>query len=74
MKGKKYPLTVGIRAAKHEIVLLTDADCAPVDKCWISSMASVYDEQTEIVLGYAPYRKYETLINKYIRYETFMSG
>ena len=74
MKGKKYPLTVGIRAAKHEIVLLTDADCAPIDKHWISSMASVYDGQTEIVLGYAPYRKYGTLINKYIRYETFMNG
>ncbi len=74
MKGKKYPLTVGIRAAKHEIVLLTDADCAPVDKNWIRSMVAAYDEQTEIVLGYAPYRKFGTLINKYIRYETFMNG
>src|SRR5688572_29743640 len=27
--GKKYPLSVGIKEAKHEIVLLTDADCVP---------------------------------------------
>src|SRR6185369_6681890 len=25
--GKKYPLSIGIKEAKHEIVLLTDADC-----------------------------------------------
>lgn len=74
MKGKKYPLTVGIRAARHDIVLLTDADCAPSGKNWISSMISVFTEQADIVLGYAPFRRYNTLINKFIRFETFMSG
>src|SRR5499426_1444394 len=27
ISGKKYPLSIGIKEAKHEIVLLTDADC-----------------------------------------------
>ena len=27
--GKKYPLSIGIKEAKHEILLLTDADCVP---------------------------------------------
>ncbi|HUM46135.1 MAG TPA: glycosyltransferase [Chitinophagales bacterium] len=74
MQGKKYPLTVGIRAAKNEVVLLTDADCVPAGKQWIRDMAAVFSTQTEIVLGYAPYRKYAGFINKYIRYETFMTG
>lgn len=74
MQGKKYPLTVGIRAAKHELVLLTDADCTPSGSRWISSMTAVFTGETEIVLGYAPYRKYGTFINKFIRYETFING
>ena len=27
--GKKYPLSIGIKEAKHEVLLLTDADCVP---------------------------------------------
>ena len=73
--GKKYPLAVGIKSAKHEIVLLTDADCIPASEFWIQSMQSVYaDEKTEIVLGYSPYHKQKTLLNKLIRWETFHSA
>lgn len=74
MQGKKYPLTVGIRAAKNEVVLLTDADCSPASRYWIQSMTAVFDPNKEIVIGYAPYRKYANFINRYIRYETFMTA
>lgn len=74
MQGKKYPLTVGIRAAKNEVVLLTDADCTPAGPQWIKSMASLFWGETAIVLGYAPYKKYGTFINKFIRYETYING
>lgn len=69
--GKKFPLSIGIKTAKHEILLLTDADCVPASEYWISSMQNVYDEQTEIVLGYGPYHKKKTFLNKLIRWETF---
>lgn len=73
--GKKYPLAVGIKSAKHEIVLLTDADCIPASEFWIQSMQSVFaNEKTEIVLGYSPYHKQKTLLNKLIRWETFHSA
>ena len=73
--GKKYPLAVGIKSAKHEIVLLTDADCIPASEFWIQSMQSAFaDEKTEIVLGYSPYHKQKTLLNKLIRWETFHSA
>ncbi|MFM7233036.1 MAG: glycosyltransferase, partial [Flavobacteriales bacterium] len=29
MQGKKFAITLGIKAAKHDIILLTDADCVP---------------------------------------------
>jgi glycosyltransferase involved in cell wall biosynthesis len=69
--GKKFPLSIGIKSAKHEIVLLTDADCVPASEHWIESMQSTYDEDTEIVLGYGAYHKKKGLLNKLIRWETF---
>ena len=69
--GKKFPLTVGIRESKHEILLLTDADCVPASEHWIEKMQAAYDEKTEIVLGYGAYHKKKGLLNKLIRFETF---
>ncbi len=39
--GKKYALQTGIKVAKNEIILLTDADCQPKDRFWIEKMATV---------------------------------
>lgn len=71
ISGKKYPLSVGIREAKYEILLLTDADCVPASENWIEKMQGAYDEETEIVLGYGAYHKAKGLLNKLIRFETF---
>ena len=71
-KGKKFPLSIGIKSAKHEILLLTDADCKPSSKNWIASMVSNYTSKTDIVLGYGPYNKSKGFLNLLIRYDTFM--
>ena len=71
ISGKKYPLSVGIREAKHEVLLLTDADCVPASEHWIEKMQHGYDENIEIVLGYGAYHKRKGLLNKLIRFETF---
>jgi cellulose synthase/poly-beta-1,6-N-acetylglucosamine synthase-like glycosyltransferase len=42
ISGKKYPLSIGIKEAKHEIVLLTDADCVPASEFWIQKMQDAY--------------------------------
>ena len=72
--GKKFPLSIGIKSAKYEIVLLTDADCIPATEHWISSMQHEYNEKTEIVLGYGAYHKKSGILNKLIRWETFHSS
>ncbi len=69
--GKKFPLSIGIKTARHEIVLLTDADCSPASEHWIYSMQSMYTDGTEIVLGYGALSKKNGLLNKIIRWETF---
>jgi glycosyltransferase involved in cell wall biosynthesis len=69
--GKKFPLTVGIKTAKYEVVLLTDADCVPASEFWIEKMQEGYKNGVEIVLGYGAYHKKSGLLNKLIRWETF---
>jgi glycosyltransferase involved in cell wall biosynthesis len=69
--GKKFPLSVGIREADYEILLLTDADCVPATEHWLQKMQDGYDEGIEIVLGYGPYKKKQGFLNKVIRFETF---
>ncbi|MFT3901696.1 MAG: glycosyltransferase [Niabella sp.] len=69
--GKKYPLSIGIREAKHELLLLTDADCVPASEHWVQKMQAAYDEGIDIVLGYGAYIKYKGWLNRLIRFETF---
>ena len=69
--GKKFPLSVGIKTAKYEIVLLTDADCVPSSEHWIEKIQESYEDSTEIVLGYGAYHKKKGLLNRLIRWETF---
>jgi glycosyltransferase involved in cell wall biosynthesis len=69
--GKKFPLSMGIKSAKYEIVLLTDADCVPASEHWIQKMQDTYTDDVEIVLGYGAYHKQPGLLNKLIRFETF---
>ncbi|MEO6134639.1 MAG: glycosyltransferase, partial [Ginsengibacter sp.] len=69
--GKKFPLSIGIKTAKHEIVLLTDADCVPASEFWIDKMQEGFDEGIEIVLGYGPLHKKKGFFNKLVRWETF---
>lgn len=69
--GKKYPLSMGIKEALYEIVLLTDADCVPATEFWIQKMQDAYRPGVDVVLGYSPYKKGAGVLNKLIRFDTF---
>jgi len=69
--GKKFPLSMGIKSAKYEILLLTDADCVPASEKWMQLMQNGYDKSIDIVLGYGPYSKKKGMLNQLIRFETF---
>lgn len=68
--GKKFALSLGIKAAQYEHLLMTDADCLPASENWIAEMVSSYTENKEIVLGYGGYMKEPSFLNKWIRFET----
>jgi glycosyltransferase involved in cell wall biosynthesis len=72
--GKKFALMVGIKGTKYEHILFTDGDCYPVSNHWIKEMMEGYTAEKEIVIGYGPYKKEKTFLNKLIRFDTFMIG
>lgn len=72
--SKKYALTLGIKAAKYDTLLLTDADCKPASAEWISDMAASLSNGKQIVLGYGAHLKEKGLLNMLIRYDTFYTG
>jgi len=73
--NKKFALTLGIKAAKNEYLLFTDADCYPKTTEWIKEMSSQFTKEKTIVLGYGAYEKNKnSFLNKIIRFETLMTA
>lgn len=73
--NKKFALTLGIKAAKKEYLLFTDADCYPASKDWITLMSSQFTMHKTIVLGYGAYEKIAgSFLNKIIRFETMLTA
>ena len=72
--GKKYALTLGIKAAKYENIVLTDADCTPASRHWLSHMSSQFTEGTQINLGFSYYEERTGFLNTFIRFETLVTA
>lgn len=72
--GKKFAVTLGIKASAHEVLLFTDADCRPLSSSWAREMSARFTGDTEIVLGFSPYARFPGLLNRLIRFETFYTG
>lgn len=73
-RGKKFALAVGIKSAKHDLLILTDADCTPKSNRWIAEIQNNFTEKTEIVLGYSGYKYEKGFLNKLIRFDTIMTA
>ena len=69
-KGKKFPLALGIKSAKYENLLLTDADCEPAGDQWMAEMMKGFGKLKEVVLGYGPYYTTKGFLNQIISFET----
>jgi glycosyltransferase involved in cell wall biosynthesis len=73
-KGKKFPLALGIKSAKNDLLLLTDADCYPQSNQWLRKMQQKFTSTQEIILGYGTYEVRKGFLNKLIRYDTMMTA
>lgn len=71
---KKRALTQAIGVAQFDRLLFTDADCVPGPD-WVRSMATLLpDPDNTVLVGYSPFEKRAGLLNRFARYETFLTG
>ena len=71
---KKHALQQAIRQARHDRLLLTDADCRPASAQWLARMTQPLGDRTQVVLGYSPYFRRPGWLNHFIGYETLHTG
>ena len=74
LSHKKLALTMGIKAARHDILLFTEADCRPIGPKWIKAMAGSYNPETDIILGFCAYRHTKGFLHKLIAYDNLTNG
>jgi biofilm PGA synthesis N-glycosyltransferase PgaC len=72
--GKKFAVTMGIKAASFDWLVFTDADCEPASPNWLMGMQEPEESEKEIIIGYSPYFKRKGLLNVLIRFETFFTA
>ena len=72
--GKKFPLSMGIKSAQNDLIILTDCNCMPVNDQWLRSVVNRYNSQTEIVIGYSPYVQQKSHLNRLMRFDALQNG
>ncbi|MCG8607887.1 glycosyltransferase [bacterium] len=63
---KKRALNLGVRQAKGEIIVTTDADCLP-GRDWVAEMVKYFDSGVGLVAGYNPYRHWGSTLSQFSR-------
>jgi len=71
---KKLAMLIGIKAAKNDLLVFTDADCQPVSKLWLRAVASAASGKADLIIGYGGYIPEKSFLNSYIRYETMFTA
>ncbi len=68
MSKNKLAITLGVKAAKNNWIVLTDPRCKPMGSDWLSSLAKSLSDKNSIVLGYVnyaedsmPYHRFEQM-------------
>lgn len=75
MDAKKYAITLGIKAAKYDQLLFTDADCDIHSTKWLETMASGFtNQETSIVLGASLIKGGKNLVAHFARYESLLTA
>ena len=72
--GKKFPLSMGIKSAKNDLLVLTECNCMPTNDLWLRSVVEHYNDRTEIVIGYSPYMQRKGILNHLIRFDALQQG
>lgn len=72
MSRKKLAITIGVKAAKTEWIVMTDITCRPDSEQWLRTLAGKCAEGNNLVIGYtrydietSDYRRFERLVDAF---------
>lgn len=74
INDKKLALTLGIKAAKHDILLFTEPDTKPLSMKWIYEYAKTFDKGKDVVLGCCQIEINKSYFKNYMLYDNLFSG
>ena len=73
-RGKKMAISMGIKCASYDHILLTAPNCKPASKLWLSLMAQNFQFQKKIVLGYNSYEKKKGVYSHFVLYDNLVGA
>ena len=74
INDKKLALTLGIKAAKHDILLFTEPDTKPLSMKWIYEYAKTFDKGKDVVLGCCQIEINKSYFKNYMLYDNLFSS
>ena len=73
-RGKKMAISMGIKCASYDHILLTSPNCTPTSKQWLSLMAENFQFQKKIVLGYSTFTKKRSPYNHFLHFDNLVNA
>lgn len=73
-RGKKMAISMGIKCATYDHILLTSPNCIPASKQWLSLMSQNFQFQQKIVLGYNTFVKKNSPYNRFVHYDNLIGA
>ena len=70
MSARKLAVTLGVKAAKYEWIVLLDAESTPLSDHWLATLARSFNDSADIVMGYSNYALETRARHRFIRLRT----
>ncbi len=70
MSKQKLSVSLGVKAAKNEWVVLIDSECAPQSDAWLKALSRNFGEGSDMVIGYSNYVPTATPFYRFVRLRT----
>ena len=73
-RGRKFPISLGIKSAKYDHIVLAGADCVPSGFEWLKNLARNFSEKKEVVLCFCTYTKQKGLFKFLLQYDNLTTA
>ena len=73
-RGKKMAISMGIKCASYDHILLTSPNCKPASKQWLALMAQNFLFQHKIVLGYNTFAKKKGPYSHFLLFDNLVNA